>query len=112
MKTCTALRLWFGLIQAVSLLSTCIAIAIQRTSPDLARTIDDCTLIEVVTKVYIVEPIYINTFVETNTTFTVNDHLTITVDNAPTSFNGIVHGTSTSLITSSQTVYVNYSSTE
>jgi hypothetical protein len=66
---------------------------------ELTRTVDVCNLIVTVTKVYIIEPVYINTYVQQNTTFAVNDHLTITVDNAPTSFDGVVKGTSTTLIT-------------
>lgn len=47
-----------------------------------------------VTKVVFVDPIYINTFVVQNTTFEVNDHLTVTVDNAPTSIDTVTYGTS------------------
>lgn len=52
---------------------------------------------EQVTKVVLVEPVYINTFVSENTTFRVNDGLTVTVDNAPTSFDTVTYGTTTLL---------------
>jgi hypothetical protein len=58
---------------------------------------------EFVTKIIFYEnPIYINTFVETNTTFAVNDYLTVTVENAPTSFDLLTVGTSKSTIVNTQ----------
>ena len=50
----------------------------------------------IITMVYI-HPIYVNTFVDQNTTFAVNDGLTITVEDAPTSLDLITSGTSTSI---------------
>lgn len=48
--------------------------------------------------VYFVESIYVSTYVQQNTTFNVNNYLTLTVDNAPTSLDEIVVGTSTTII--------------
>jgi hypothetical protein len=82
-----------------------IGVVVQPNIQALRTTVDVCNLVDSVTKVYIIEPVYINTYVQQNTTFSVNDHLTITVDNAPPSFDGVVQGTSTTIITSSHTLY-------
>lgn len=59
---------------------------------------------ELVTKIIFYEsPIYINTYVDTNTTFAVNDYLTVTVENAPTSFDLLTVGTSKSTIINTDT---------
>lgn len=94
---------WLRLIIATVAfyLSNCLGNAVQPTQHENPKSFDACNLVEGVTKVYVVEPVYINTYVHHNTTFSVNDYLTITVDNAPTSFDGVVRGTSTTLITSS-----------
>ena len=101
MKARTRSTFWLRLIAAAPFLPGCLGIAVQPIPHDLTKSVDVCTLVESVTKVYVIEPIYINTYVQQNTTFSVNDYLTITVDNAPTSFDSVVRGTSTTLITSS-----------
>lgn len=105
MKRCTSSIIWPGLIVAASYLSECLAMAVQPLIRDYSTTIDVCNVVKSVTKVYIIEPIYINTYVQHNTTFAVNDYLTITVEDAPTSFDGIVKGTTTTQMTSSYMVY-------
>ena len=66
-------------------------------SPECQARLDRDPINEVV----IIQPYYVNTFVAQNTEFVVGDSLTITVDNAPTSFNTIIDATSTSSLSSS-----------
>ncbi|MCJ1293199.1 hypothetical protein MMC34_004752 [Xylographa carneopallida] len=90
------------------LLSSVLEIALYLASQCLAANVvlDDCrNNYRVVTTVLIYEnPIYINTDVLTNTTFEVNPEMTITVDNAPTSFD--ITTTYTSKASNVDTVYV------
>jgi hypothetical protein len=53
-----------------------------------------------ITTVYLVESIYVSTYVQQNTTFGLNNYLTLTVTNAPTTVDETVVGTSTSVINS------------
>ena len=55
-----------------------------------------------ITKVVVVEPISVNTFVTQNTSFAVNNYLTLTVDNAPTNLNFVTTGTTTRSVTQTQ----------
>lgn len=52
-------------------------------------------------EIVVVDPWYINTFVAQNMTFRVDDGLTVTVDNAPTSFDTVTYRTSTLTTTNS-----------
>lgn len=68
-----------------------------------------CTPAQSITSVHVVESIYVSTYVEQNTTFGVNNCLTRTVDNAPTTLDEIVIGTSTSIINSVASGYADSS---
>jgi hypothetical protein len=95
MKGTSSSILWLGLSLAASLIPGCLGSPVLPIVHELTRTVDVCNLVETVTKVYIIEPFYINTYMQQSTTFAINDHLTITVGNAPTSFDVVVKGTST-----------------
>jgi hypothetical protein len=49
--------------------------------------------------ILVVESIYVSTYVQQNTTFAVNDHLTLTIDNAPTTVDEVVTAISTNIFT-------------
>jgi hypothetical protein len=57
----------------------------------------ECPPAPKITTVYLVESIYVSTYVQQNTTFGLNNYLTLTVNNAPTTVDEIVVGTSTSI---------------
>ncbi|MCJ1318192.1 hypothetical protein MMC15_003520 [Xylographa vitiligo] len=90
------------------LFSSTLAIALCLVNQCLATNavLDACrNKYRVVTTVLIYEnPVYINTDVLSNTTFEVNPGMTITVDNAPTSFD--ITTTYTSKVSNVDTVYV------
>jgi hypothetical protein len=105
MKGTSGSKLWLGLSLAASLIPGCLGSPVLPIVHEITRTVDACNLVETFTKIYIIEPVHVNTYMQENTTFAINDHLTITVDNAPTSFDGVVKGTSTTLITSSYNMH-------
>ncbi|MCJ1436667.1 hypothetical protein MMC27_006048 [Xylographa pallens] len=94
-------------MQSFLLASIILGVALKRIGQCLAANpiLDACrNNYRVVTTVLIYEnPVYINTDVLSNTTFEVNPGLTITVDNAPTSFD--ITTTYTSKVSSVDTVY-------
>lgn len=53
-----------------------------------------------VTTIHVVEAIYVSTFVQQNTTFSIYDYLTLTVDSAPTALGEVVTRTTTTVISS------------
>lgn len=64
------------------------------------HSIATCAPVQSGATVYVVESIYVSTYVQQNTTFGVNDYLTITVNDAPTTLDEVIVGTSTSIINS------------
>jgi hypothetical protein len=61
----------------------------------------------IVTKVVSVKPVYINTYVQENMTFAVNDHFSITITNAPTSLDEVLTDFTTKFITGTIRGYSN-----
>ena len=94
-------------MQSFLLASIVLGVALNRAGQCLAANpvLDACrNNYRVVTTVLVYEnPVYINTDVLSNTTFEVNPGLTITVDNAPTSFD--ITTTYTSKVSSVETAY-------
>lgn len=64
------------------------------------QSVSVCPTAPSTTTVYVIQSVYISTYVQQNTTIAINDYLTLTVDNAPTNFDDVVVGTSTSTISS------------
>ena len=67
----------------------------------------DCAAQIIVTKVVSIEPVYINTFVQENTVFALNNHFFVTVTNAPTSLDEILTYSNTMFITGARRAYSN-----
>ena len=93
------------LVQLLLYLAGCLIflLDISRSQPTSPRP-KSCDVVEVVTKVIVAQPIYINTFAAENTSFAVNRYLTLTVNDAPTSFDEVVTGMSTTFWTRSVSV--------
>jgi hypothetical protein len=71
--------------------------------PAYQQSTEACTPPIGVATVYVVASVYVSTYIVQNTTFSVNDHLTVTVNNAPTTLHDILVGTST-LVTTATTI--------
>ena len=92
----------FGsLLGALSLLLLCCSTSVLSAALQARQA---CNPQIVVTKVVYVIPILINTYVAQNTSFAVNSDLTITVNNAPTSFDAVTTYEYTTYITQDNTL--------
>lgn len=72
--------------------------------PAYQQSTDICTQPIEVATIHVLESVYVSTYIGLNTTFSVNDHLTVTINNAPTTLVDIMVGTSTLVTTSTSIV--------
>lgn len=101
----TSLQQWLLILCTLRTSSTAVYAApqaIEQPEPESVCQVALSPNENVQTIIYL-EPIHINTYVQTNGSFPVNDHLTVSVTNAPTSLDHVTTGTSTSLSTSTPT---------
>ena len=80
---------------------TCLSVLMfGQFAPAYQQSIEACTPSIGVAAVYVLESVYVSTYIGLNGTFSINDHLTVTINNAPTTLDDIIVGTSTLVTTS------------
>lgn len=95
-----------GFFFRIAIICLTIATAFAAPSHSPQRRVS-CAAQVSVTKVIVVQPLYINTFVQQNTSFDVYKNHGITITNAPTTLDFVITGSATRYITGSRSMYSN-----